>query len=200
MRAASAGAVTRYCPVAVGVCTHQESTGIRASLTDRHLPSLRRIQGDLSDGGEIGVLEERAHADIDRAARNHGLFVGERIDDDAGGLRERFGEVGFFAREDEVTSARASAEPGAIAVPDARHESPSGRSRARARSLGFERAEIAKRIAGGVSTAVSSAASVPAGSPMSVASPGMLVSSPSKTDVSLAAGRRAALDQVQPGR
>ena len=56
-------------------CLTAESTGIRASLTDRHLPSLRRIQGDLSDGGEIGVLEERAHADVDRAARNHCLFI-----------------------------------------------------------------------------------------------------------------------------
>ena len=35
---------------------------------------------------------------------------------------------------------------------------------------------------------------------MSAASPGMLVSSPSKMDVSFAAAGDAALDQVQPGR
>ena len=138
----------------------------------RHaIPSAHSV--DLADGGEIGVLEERAHADVDGAARYHGLFVGQRIDDDAGGLRERFGEIGFFAREDEVDiGARIGWSRRPIAVPAARRESRAGRREHRHDALRLERAKIAKRFGAALSTAFSSAASVPAGSPMSVASPG----------------------------
>ena len=74
----------------------------RRNLTGLHPPSLRRVQRHVLDRCEPVALEERAHIDVDSLARNNCFLVGERIDNDAGGLRERLDEVSFLAHEHEV--------------------------------------------------------------------------------------------------
>ena len=88
---------------------------------------------------------------VDRAARHDGLLVGQRIDDDAGGLRERFDEVGLLAGEDEVNVGTGIGWAGRRL-----QRLTCGASRAAGRRAstgtirsGSSASEIAKRFAGG---------------------------------------------------